>query len=136
MRQYLNLKRWRLLAIAVLTAIMAFAVIATSSEAIAQQPGESSHYTPENVGGNVLQLRGSYSEARNGGHLLAVWRGATNNQVWMAFDNGRPFTLGTTQTFVSRRWFPWGLMSSWFSIPSRTNVSILQTSLLLLQIGT
>jgi hypothetical protein len=108
MRQYLNLKRWRLPAIAVLTAITALAVVATSSKAFAQQPGESSKYTAENVGGNALKLRGSYSEARNGGHLLAVWRGATNNQVWMAFDNGRPFTLGTTETLVSPTVVPVG----------------------------
>jgi hypothetical protein len=108
MRQYLNLKRWRLSATAVLTAITALAVVATSSKAFAQQPGESSKYTAENVGGNALKLRGSYSEARNGGHLLAVWRGATNNQVWMAFDNGRPFTLGTTQTLVSPTVVPVG----------------------------
>jgi hypothetical protein len=79
MPQYLNLKRRRLSATAVLTAITALAVVATSSKA--QQPGESSKYTAENVGGNALKLRGSYSEARNGGHLLAVLRGATNNQV-------------------------------------------------------
>ena len=84
MPQYLNLKRRRLSATAVLTvltAITALAVVATSSKAFAQQPGESSKYTAENVGGNALKLRGSYSEARNGGHLLAVLRGATNNQV-------------------------------------------------------
>ena len=82
MPQYLNLKRRRLSATAVLTAITAItalAVVATSSKA--QQPGESSKYTAENVGGNALKLRGSYSEARNGGHLLAVLWGATNNQV-------------------------------------------------------
>jgi formylglycine-generating enzyme required for sulfatase activity len=60
MRQYLNLKRWRLPAIAVLTAVTALAVVATPSEAFAQQPGESSHYTPENVGGNALRTPNSY----------------------------------------------------------------------------
>ncbi len=60
MRQYLNLKRWRLPAIAVLMAVTALAVVATPSEAFAQQPGESSQYTPENVGGNALRTPNSY----------------------------------------------------------------------------
>jgi hypothetical protein len=30
-----------------------------------------------------------------------VWRGATNNQVWMSPNNGKPFTIGGTVTFQS-----------------------------------
>jgi hypothetical protein len=30
-----------------------------------------------------------------------VWRGGTNNTVWMSFNNGRPFQIGTTATNVA-----------------------------------
>jgi hypothetical protein len=90
MRQYLNLKRWRLPAIAAITAL---AVVATPSEAFAQQPGESSHYTPENVGGDALRTPNSYSEARNGGHLLAVWQGLAIIECGWRLITGIPSRL-------------------------------------------
>jgi hypothetical protein len=77
-------------------------------------PGET--YTPQHdhVGGSELQCQGTYSEARNGGHLLLVWRGWLENvnsgasPVWMSLDNGTPFTIGETETFVSPQVVPWG----------------------------
>jgi hypothetical protein len=52
--------------------------------------------------------QGTLSEARNDGNLLEVWRGATNNQVWMSFNNEDAFTIGTTETYVSPTVVPWG----------------------------
>jgi hypothetical protein len=74
----------------------------------AQLPGEEYNLQSERVGGQQLQLQGTYSEARNGGHLLSVWRGGNNNQVWISRDNGRPFTIGGTATYVSPTVVPWG----------------------------
>lgn len=83
----------------------ALAALAPAEQAFAQiiigQP-EGSETTGENVGGNGLTLQDAYSEARNGvGTLLSVWRGATNNQVWMSLANGKPFTIGGTVTYVA-----------------------------------
>ncbi len=73
------------------------------------QPVPGPGFNREVVDNNQqLQLQGSYSEARNGSSLLGVWRGATNNQVWMALDNGTPFTIGSTVTYGSPTVVPWG----------------------------
>jgi hypothetical protein len=103
LRQYLNMS-WRL---PVVVFLMALAVVATATQSFAQLPGEVSSFNAEVVGGTLF-LQGTYSEARNGGHLLSVWRGATNNQVWMSLNNGRPFTIGGTVTFQSPTVAPWG----------------------------
>jgi hypothetical protein len=83
--------------------LTALAVGATATQAFAQimvGVGQGGNWTAENVAGS-LKLQDTYSEARNAGHLLSVWRRATNNQVWMSLDNGKPFTIGGTVTFAS-----------------------------------
>ena len=84
------------------------AAAATATQSFAQLPGESSSYTSEQVGDAPLSLQNTYSEARNGGGLLTVWRGETNNQVWLSLNNGTPFTIGGTVTFESPTVAPWG----------------------------
>lgn len=101
--QYLNMK---LLVVVFLTT--ALAAVAPAKQAFAQLPGEQSFFNSEMQGGNVLFLQGTYSEARNGGHLITVWRGSTNNQVWISLDNRKAFTIGGTVTFVSPTVVPWG----------------------------
>jgi hypothetical protein len=103
-------KRWRLALIAALAAIglsLAFA-----GQALAAEPGESSSWNPEMVNNQAMQVssQGGVSEARNGQYqnLLEVWRGATNNQVWLSFNNGPAYTLGTTATYVSPTVVPFG----------------------------
>jgi hypothetical protein len=104
-------KRWRLPLVAVLT------VVATSltftGEAFAAEPGESGSWNEEYVGTNPLEVQGTVSEARNGGELLQVWRGATNNMVWLSVDNEAPFSLynpdgSATATYVSPTVVPYG----------------------------
>jgi hypothetical protein len=102
-------KRWRLALIAVLTA---FAItFAFEGKALAAEPGESGSWSQEMANGQQVEARGSLSEARNGGYLVDVWRGATNNQVWVSINNGPPFTLGTTATYVSPDVVPYGSTS-------------------------
>jgi hypothetical protein len=88
--------------------LIALAAVATATPSFAQLPGESSTYASEQVGGTFLTLQNTYSEARNDGGLLAVWRGENNNQVWMSLNNGTPFTIGGTVTFQSPTVAPWG----------------------------
>src|SRR5258708_11572112 len=103
----------KFLAAVILTAL---AVVATATQTFAQLPGEVSSLNAENVGTGLF-LQGTYSEARNGGGLLSVWRGADNNQVWMSLNNGRPFTIGGTVTFQSPTVAPPGWRTaSWSSI--------------------
>ena len=102
MRQYL-----KFYAMVCLTGL---AVVATATPSFAQimvGTGQGGNWTAESVDG-PLKLQGLYSEARNAGHLISVWRGATNNQVWMSLDNGKPFTIGGTVTFVSPTVAPFG----------------------------
>ncbi|GAA1626261.1 hypothetical protein GCM10009744_12670 [Kribbella alba] len=105
-------KRWRLPLIAVLTAL---AVSVTfTGEAFAAEPGESDNWLAEHVGSQELSARNTVSEARNtNGDLLQVWRGETNNIVWLAYDGNDPFQLtnpdGTsTATYVSPTVVPYG----------------------------
>jgi hypothetical protein len=83
------------------------AAVATAIQSFAQLPGEQS-INKEIAGGSQVSLQNTYSEARNGGGLITVWRGATNNQVWISLNNGTPFTIGGTVTFVSPTVVPWG----------------------------
>jgi hypothetical protein len=92
-------KRWRLALVAVLAALAVSVTVA--GPAFAAEPGEADYWNAEYVGGQQLDVRGHIGEARNGGNLLQVWRGATNNAVWLSLNNGNPFTLGTTATYVS-----------------------------------
>jgi hypothetical protein len=108
-----NPKRSVLFVLAIAFQLTALALLATPSEAFAQLPGEWSNYTSEHVGGGNLFLDFTYSEARNGGHLLSVWRscvcgGNTNIPVVMSLDNGRPFQIGVTASNVSPTVVPWG----------------------------
>lgn len=102
-------KRWRLALIAALSALglsLAFA-----GPALAAEPGESSSWSPEMVNNQNMQVssQGPVSEARNSGRLLEVWRGATNNQVWVSFNNGPAYTLGNyTATNVTPTVVPYG----------------------------
>jgi len=104
-------KRWRLVLVAMLAA---FAVsVAFAGEANAAEPGESGSWNEEYVGTDPLSARGAVSEARNDAELLQVWRGATNNIVWLSYDNGNPFQLtnpdGTsTATYYSPTVVPYG----------------------------
>jgi hypothetical protein len=109
-----NRKRSVLFVLAIAFQLTAFAVLATAKQAFAGLPGESSTWNAEKVGASGLSLAGTYSEARNGGHLLSVWRacacsgGSTSIQVWMSLDNGSPFTIAETASYVSPTVAPWG----------------------------
>lgn len=103
-------KRWRLALIAVLTALAVS--VAFTGEAFAQE-GEAGSWNEEYVGSDQLALRGTISEARNGGELLQAWRGATNNIVWLSRDNESAFELrnpdgSSTATYVSPTVVPYG----------------------------
>jgi hypothetical protein len=99
-------RRWRLPLVAALTA--AAMSLALAGPAAASEPGESGSWSPEWVGNQDLSAHGSISQARNGGFLIDVWRGASGNQVWMSINNTNPFTLGTTQTNNSPTVVAWG----------------------------
>lgn len=105
-------KRWRLALSAALTAIAVSVMFAVP--AFAAEPGESGSWNEEYAGSQELAARGTVSEARNGqGDLLQVWRGETNNIVWLSLDNEQPFQFynpdGTsTATNVSPTVVPYG----------------------------
>jgi hypothetical protein len=102
-------KGWRLALSAALTAFAVSVTFAGPAFAAAE-PGEWGSWGPETVNNHNMQVasQGTLSEARNNGNLLEVWRGATNNQVWMSFNNGNAFTIGNTATYVSPTVVPWG----------------------------
>jgi hypothetical protein len=105
LRQYLS----KLSVVVFLTPLAVVAMATQSFAQITTGSGETGAWSREIVGdGTPLNLQGLYSEARNAGHLLSVWRGATNNQVWMSLDNGIPFTIGGTVTFQSPTVAPFG----------------------------
>jgi hypothetical protein len=108
MQKHFSLKHWRMSAIVVLAAL---AVIASASQAFAQQPGEANSYNLKTVAtaGN-LHAEGSLSEVRNAGNLLDAWRANDlTNQVWLSYNNGSPFTISsTTQTIASPTVVPFG----------------------------
>jgi hypothetical protein len=99
-------KRWWMLVAAIITALAV--VAAGAGPAFAAEPGESSSWSQESVGGNQLQSHDTYSEARGGqtGALVQVWRGL-DNHVWLAVGNGPAFAVGggsnTTTTYVAPR---------------------------------
>jgi len=107
-------KRWRLAAVAALTALAVS--VALAGPAFAAEPGESGNWQNEWADQDVT-TQGTMSEAYNGREHLDAWRGDTNNIVWMSLDNGSPFNLpnpdGTrTATYVSPTVVPYG-QSSW-----------------------
>ena len=96
-----HVKRWRLLVVALITA---FAVCISSSLAFANEPGEWNNWAPEEANGLQVQTSDTVSEAYDAhGNFIDVWRGYTNNQVWVAYRNGQPFTIGGTDTLVAPR---------------------------------
>src|SRR5690348_4282731 len=82
-------KRWRLALVGALAAIAMS--VAFGGKAFAAEPGEWGNWVEEHVGSQYLAARGTMSEARNNGNLLQVWRGETNNIVWLSMNNGNPF---------------------------------------------
>jgi hypothetical protein len=117
-------RRWRLAFIAVLTAITvstAFAGVANAAE-----PGEWGDWAEEHVGGHMLEARDAMTEARNGqGDLLQVWRGETNDRVWMSLNAGNAFELrnpdGTsTETYYRPTVVPFG-SNSWMVFHTGTD---------------
>jgi hypothetical protein len=107
-------RRWRIALIAMLT-VLAVSV-AFTGEAFAAEPGEADNWNVEHVGDQQLSARNTVSEARNDGNLLQVWRGETNNIVWLSFNGNDPFQLtnpgGTsTATYVSPTVVPYGTVS-------------------------
>lgn len=107
-------KRWRLALTAALAAIVLSVTFA--SQALAAEPGEWGSWTEEHVGSLTLAARGTLGEARSGGNLLQVWRGATNNIVWLSFNSGNAFQLtnpdgSSTATTFSPTVVPYGTNS-------------------------
>lgn len=104
-------KRWRLALVAGLAAIAMS--VAFGGKAFAAEPGEWGDWVEEHVGNQYLAARGTVSEARNNGNLLQVWRGETNNIVWLSYNNGNPFQYtnpdgSSTQTYYSPTVVPYG----------------------------
>src|ERR1700712_3568584 len=105
-------KRWRVALIAALTALALS--VAFAGPALAGEPGEWGSWSEEHVGSQQLEARGTVSEARTQqGNLLQVWRGETNNIVWLSMNNGNAFQLtnpdGTsTATYFSPTVVPYG----------------------------
>jgi hypothetical protein len=122
-------KRWGLALGAMLAA---FAVlVAFARPAYAAEPGESGSWNEEYVGAQPLSARGHISEARNSQGLLQVWRGETNNIVWLSLNNGNPFQLrnpdGTsTATYVSPAVIPYGA-NEWMVFHTGTDNNIYYT---------
>jgi hypothetical protein len=110
MQKQLSLKQWRTSATVVLAALT---VVVSVSQAFAQgQPGESNSYTQKqmaNVASNSFKAEGSLAETRNHGIIMDAWRASdSTNQVWLSYNNGAPFTIGTTKTFASPAVVPFG----------------------------
>jgi hypothetical protein len=124
--------RWRLSLVTIATALaMAITLsgpFAGRALASSSQPGEWPYWVGEQAGGNNLYTSSTYSEARDTyGNLLQVWRADDNTgKVWLAYNNGSPFTLGNTQTNVAPSVVPYG-PSSWFVFHVGTNNNIYYT---------
>jgi hypothetical protein len=92
--------KWRLLIVAL---VASFAVLMSSSGAFANEPGEVNFWTHEREGGTNLQSSDTVSEARGAGVLVSVWRGETDNHVWVSVNNQNAFTLDINATNVAPR---------------------------------
>jgi hypothetical protein len=105
----MHFPRKRRLALSAVLAAVAVSVT-FAAPAFASEPGEWGSWTAETVNNHSMQVasQGTVNEARNDGNLLEVWRGATNNIVWMSLNNGDAFQIGTTETYVSPTVVPWG----------------------------
>jgi hypothetical protein len=123
-------KRWRLPLIATLTALALS--LSFAGPAVAAEPGEWGSWTVETVGNQQLEARGTVSEARNTlGQLLQVWRGETNNIVWLSMNDGNPFQLvnpdgSSTATYVSPTVVPFG-EDNWMVLHTGTDNNIYYT---------
>ena len=101
-------KRWRLLTVALVTAL---AVFAGTTSAFAAQPGEGTQWSDETTNGNSVQTQDTYGEAYGGitGNRVNIFRGDTDNHVWVSVNGGGAFGIGsngnpnTTQTLVAPR---------------------------------
>ena len=88
--------------------------VSRARRSLAAEPGEGSTWYQEHVGTENLAAHGTVSEARNTQQdLLQVWRGETNNIVWMSLNGGEPFQLrnpdgSSTATYVSPTVVPYG----------------------------
>lgn len=99
--------RWQVALVAALTSVVLMMSFAGSASAT--EPGEEASFHDNHVGGQLLQLRGTLSEARqNDGTLLQAWRGADNDAVWLSINGGNAFTLGNTATTESPTVIPYG----------------------------
>ena len=56
----------------------------------------------------TLTTSNSISEARNGGDIADVWKGKTDNHVWISIDHEDAFQIGNTTTFVAPTVVAWG----------------------------
>jgi hypothetical protein len=100
------LKRWRMALVAILAA---FAVSVAFSGAASAEPNEANHWTGETVNnGQTIETRNTMGEARQGNNIIDVWRGATNNNVWISINHGNAFQIGSTTTFAAPTVVPWG----------------------------
>jgi hypothetical protein len=61
--------------------LTALALVATATQSVRPTAGRGVNLESRRVVGGNLLLQGTYSEARNGGGLLSVWRGATNGII-------------------------------------------------------
>jgi hypothetical protein len=123
-------KRWQVALIAALTALALSVTFA--GQALAAEPGEWGSWSDEHVGSQQLEARGTVGEARTGqGNLLQVWRGETNNIVWLSMNNGNAFQLtnpdGTsTATYFSPTVVPYG-QNNWMVFHTGTDGRIYYT---------
>ncbi|MFF4243694.1 hypothetical protein ACFYY2_04395 [Streptomyces sp. NPDC001822] len=79
------MKRWlRITAFAVALAIG----VGIASPAYAGQPGESNYWSPEVSNGQNVQGRGEDEARAPNGDLVEVWRGWTNDEIYLSVNNG------------------------------------------------
>ncbi|MGW4650811.1 hypothetical protein [Kitasatospora sp. NPDC004289] len=93
-------KTWRLLPVAL---VAATSVLLASSTASAAEPGESNGWSQEIEDNAPVYSDGDMSEARdpNGNALVQVWRGWSNNNIYLSINHGTPIQMGGAQTNVS-----------------------------------
>jgi hypothetical protein len=100
-------RRWRTALVAL---IAAFAVsLAVAGTASAAQPGESGNWAPETFNGvTPISTPLTMGEARQGLTIVDVWRGETDNHVWISENHGEAFQIGSTATNFAPTVVPWG----------------------------
>ncbi|MEK2490893.1 hypothetical protein WN990_15160 [Kitasatospora purpeofusca] len=93
--------RWRLLPVALVAATSV--LFLSNSAAFAAEPGESNGWSQEIENNAPVYSDGDMSEARdpNSNTLLQVWRGWTNNNIYMSVNHGAPIQMGGAQTNVT-----------------------------------